>query len=717
MQNELMNEVDIVQSITHEQESPVRVGVVVCDCGNKISGVIDTQALCQHASKLPEVAYVFHEPYPCSKDGRERLRQAIVDQELNRVLVAGCSPRLVRSMFRAIGQSRNLARSFVNMANIREQCAYVHAADPSVANRKAAGLVEMGVARLATISAEQPRIERMVKSALLIGSDLSGLTVALSLADKGIPLTLVEHAGGFGAAIPDDMRKRTRQRTIAMGQMALEHPQIDVLFDAQVTEITGHPGDYTVHVQRAGETTAYNVGAIIVANAAQPKSLGNGQWFDRSRVKTQAEFETELDDAYIEKRPLDFDDIVMVFCAEESQRKMCTRVCCNIGIRQAIQAKELNPEANITVLFRELYLGGLGGSYEEEFVQARELGVTFFRYRSEFPPVIGDQSVDIHDTLTSEPIQIPFDRVVLTMPLIPQDNAPKLAALLGLPLDEVGFLAEARMRLRAGRFVEPGIYALGSAQQPADTDESLFQAYLTSSRVTRFLNQDAIRVETPAAQIDVDLCTGCGNCPHVCPTDAIKLERTDGVLSLTEIDKVRCFGCGNCVVVCPVKAISLPGWDSVEIPVQIQAALQSATFKEQGSKIIVLACEWSAYGAADLAGARNFPYPADVRIIRTNCSARFDPHHILWAFLNGADGVFLGACPSGECHYGSGNLYATERMQSLCKALEIYGVDPTRLRLEYISVDDGSRFAQLMNEFEVELNEIVTSSSDRLVSL
>jgi len=618
-------------------------------------------------------------------------------------------------MFRATGQSLNLARSFVNMANIREQCAYVHANEPRVANKKAAGLVEMGVARLARISAEQPRLERVVRSALLIGSDLRGLTVALSLADNGIPLTLAEHASGFGAATPDDLRKHTRQRTIDMGQLALAHPQIEVLFNAQVVEVTGHPGDYIVHVQGGGEIAQLNVGAIIVANAAQPKGLGNGQWFDRGRVKTQAEFEAELDEAFIEKRTLDFSDIVMVFCAEESQRKICTRVCCNIGIRQAIQAKELNPDANITILFRELYLGGLGGSYEEEFSQARELGVTFFRYRSEFPPVIGDQSVDIHDTLTGEPIHIPFDRVVLTMPLIPQDNAPKLAALLGLPLDDDGFLAEARMRLRPGRYAEPGIYALGSAQQPADTDESLFQAYLTSSRVIRFLNQDAIKIETPAAQIDADLCTGCGNCPHVCPMDAIKLERTDGILSLTEIDNVRCFGCGNCVVVCPVKAISLPGWDSVEIPVQIQAALQSSTFKGLGSKIIVLACEWSAYGAADLAGARNYHYPADVRIIRTNCSARFDPHHILWAFLNGADGLFLGACPAGECHYGSGNLYAQERMETLRNALAINGIDPGRLRLDFLSVDDGRKFAQLMNEFEGELGEIVHSSSDQAI--
>jgi len=396
---------------------------------------------------------------------------------------------------------------------------------------------------------------------------------------------------------------------------------------------------------------------------------------------------------------LTLNDIVMILCAEKSQLERCSRICCNIGIRQAIRAKQLNPNANVTVLFRELYLGGIGEAYEAEFMQARELGVTFFRYRRDRQPVIGSQMVDIIDTLTGEPIRIPFDRVVLTMPLIPQANAHTLAALLGLPLDDDGFLAEPRVRLRPGGYAEPGIYALGSSQQPADTDEALFQAYLTSSRVMRFLRQDSITVETPVAKIDATLCSGCGNCPQVCPVSAIKLEKRDGVLSLSQVDELRCFGCGNCVVVCPTKAITLPGWDDAVIPAQISAALQSRSFPPGAPKIIALACEWSAYAAADVAGAHHLSYPANVRIIRTNCSARFDPYHILWAFINGADGVFLGACPPGECHYGTGNIYAQERVVKIKTELAAHGVDPRRLHLEFLTVDEGAKFAQAMKDF------------------
>jgi heterodisulfide reductase subunit A len=706
------------QSAISDSQSPIRIGVVVCDCGKQIAGILDTEALCQRASSLPDVVCATREPYPCSKDGQARLLQAIHARDLNRVLVAGCSPRLMRDMFRRIGQGAGLARSFVNMANIREQCAYIHADQPATAYEKAAGLIEMGVARLATITAETPRSGRVVKSAMVIGSDLPGLTLATNLAEHGYRVTVIEHGSSFGETIPDDLLVRTRQQLIVKGQQVVEHPLIDVLFNARVVEMTGHPGDYTVRIQQGDQTLTCGIGAIIVANAAQPKTLGEDQWFDRARVKTQVEFEDEMDKATEPGNWLAVKDVVMIFCAEKSQLERCSRVCCNIGIRQAIRVKRLNPNANVTVLFRDLYLSGIGeaagGAPPSEtglVQQARQMGVTFFRYRRNKPPVIREQTVDIFDTLTGEPLRLPYDRVVLTMPLVPQDNTPSLAAILGLPLDEDGFLAEPRVRLRPGRYAEPGIYALGSAQQPADTDEALFQAYLTSARVERFLSQDSIRVETPVAKIDPSLCTGCGNCPQVCPMAAIRLEKRDGILSLSEVDELRCFGCGNCIVVCPSRAISLPGWDDAVIPAQIIAALHPTSIENYEPKIIALACEWSAYAAADVAGARHIgggpdapTYPPNVRIIRTNCSARFDPYHILWAFLNGADGVFLGACLPGDCHYGSGNLYAQERVENLKKELAANGFDPRRLRLEFLTVDDGKKFAETMTEFVEEMS-------------
>ena len=682
-------------------DTPLRVGVIVCDCGGKIADVLDTDSLCQDAGEIPEVVYTAHEAYPCSKDGQERLRQAITDQKLDRVLVAGCAPRLIEKLFRQ-AVAPVLDTAYLNVADVREQVAYVHSSDPAAVT-KASVLIEMGIAKLATTAPVPIHEGRVVKAALVIGSGLSALTVALNLAESEMRVILLEESGMLGGSSPS-LQERSRQIVAEKSEAILKHPMIDTLFNSRLVEVSGHPGDYEARIQQGDQTLTYSIGAMIVSNNAQVKTLGAAHWYDRSRVRTQAEFEIELQNSGVYGKRLESQDIVMIFCAEETQKYHCSRNCCNTGIRQAIRVKQLNPAANVTIFFRDLYLGGIGETYEAELMQARKLGVTFFRYRRGQKPVIGKDTVDVFDTLTGEPVRVPFDRVVLTMPLVPSEDTKTLASLLGLPQDEGGFLAEPRIRLRPGRYADPGLYVLGSVHQPADTAEALFQAYLAGARAIRFLSQESITLNTPIAAIDPAICTGCGNCPQVCPTVAIHMTKRESVLSLAKVDELRCIGCGNCVVVCPPKAISLPGWDNIEIPAQISAALQNR--QSGGPKIVALACEWSAFGAADMAGVRHLSYPADVRILRMNCSARFDPYHILWAFLNGADGVYLGACPPGECHYGVGNFYAAERFEKLKTELRAHGINARRLHLEYLTVDDGRKFAETVTKFEKEIRQI-----------
>jgi heterodisulfide reductase subunit A2 len=688
-------------------ESCPRVGVILCECGSMIKDGLDIEMLSHQTAHLPGVVYVHHEAYPCSKDGQDRLRQAVQEHGLERVLVAGCAPRLVEKVFVQALQSSHIEPGYLMIANIREQSTFVHMDDPQAAYRTAMSIIAMGVARLTVTHAAVPHLGRVKKAALVIGSSQIGLSAALALAERGAPVSVIESDLKTSEALSDLLASAPQYAGIR-AQMALNPPMINLLPNTSLVSVSGHPGDYEAWVRAGGQTTSISAGAIIVANVSRPKELGSDHWFDRTRVKTQTEFETELEQASQTGAQLKLDHIVMILCAEESQRTHCSRVCCNTGIRQAVRVKQLNPDASVTVLFRDLYLGGTVGPNEAELVQARKMGVTFFRYQYGSPPVIGDKTIDVQDPLTGEPVCIAYDRVVLSMPLIPIERSKTLAALLGLPQDEYGFLAEPRVRLRPGRYVDSGIYVLGSAQQPAETAEALFQAYLTSARALRFLNQDVLRVESPVAEIDANLCTGCGNCPQVCPVNAVTLQQGDGVLSLSTIDELRCIGCGNCVVVCPVKAISLAGWDNVEIPAQINAALDETYFRPGQPKILVLACEWSAYGAAEATGHKHISYPDTARVLRLNCSARFDPYHILWAFLNGADGVLLGACQPGECHYGMGNLYARERVEILQQELAQHGIDPRRLRLEFLRVQDGENFARIIKDFEHQVeNEMI----------
>ncbi len=703
-----MSENTSPQSESRNPGSEIRLGVIICECGDQIAGRLDVDSLQQRVSALPDVVYATRHVYPCSKDGQACLHQAIAEQSLDRVLIAGCTPRLVEKLFREAGQTAGLAKGCVEVVNIREHCAYIHAEDSQLATQKAATLIEMGAARLSSTSLPHVSSGRIVKAALVIGGSLGGLTAALALADSGFSVTLVEQAEQLGHSsfhLADQARVMLKGRIEATAR----HPRIHTLVNAHVIDVSGRPGDYEVSVVHDDQSTTLSIGAIIVASDEHPASLGTRRWFDRARVVTQAEFEAELRTAsssHVTEPPLH--DIVVILCAEESGDGRCSRLCCVAGIRQAIRAKQINPNANVTILFRDLYLGGSGDLHLDELEQARKLGVTFFRYRKDHPPTIGDKAVEMFDPLTAETLRVPFDRVVLSTPLEPPAWTGTLAALLHIPQDRYGFMIEPRVRLRPGRYTDDGVYILGGVHQPVDDVEALFQAYTTSSRAMRFLSQDGIHVETSIAEVDAAVCTGCGNCTPVCPTSAITLQKRDSVLSLATVEALRCIGCGDCVVACPTKAIKLPGWDDAAILAQISAALRAEDVgrSSHAQHIVVLACEWSAYAAADMAGARyrhkgdrRSASPPGVCIIRLPCSARFDPNHILWAFLNGADGVFLGACPPGECHYGDGNRDARKRIEALKDQLAEHGIDPNRLRLECLPGDDGEKFAQAITRF------------------
>lgn len=687
-----------------------RMGVLVCECGDEIAGVLDTNALCASAAVLPGVVLASCEAYPCSKDGLLRMQQAIEEKKLERVLVAGCTPRLVEKHFRDAALSAGLEPGAVDVVDIREHCAYVHADEPDASMQKAADLIAMGVSRLAATRKPFPHAHALLSSALIIGSGLSGLTIANSLANAGHHVTLVESALELGGT-SHTFQENAKDLIDGLIELVSTHSSIDVLLNSRLTQVTGPPGSYEVSITSSDQAKTLTVGAIVVATGAKPLPLDSSRHFDPLRVVTQARFAHELKGAATAGSDLVMQDVVLILSSEDGDEDYCSHLSSITGVRQAIQVKQLNPAADVTVLFRELYSAEENHHLGEKIQQAKELGVTFFRYRAETPPLVADKTVDIDDPLTDQPVRLPYDRVVLAMRLVPQDNSDTLAALLGLHQDKHGFMVEARTRLLPGRYSDTGIYVVGSAHQPVDTTDVLLQAYMTSSRLQRFLNQDSLSTSAPVAEIAQETCTGCGNCVQVCPVNAIQLIQKDGILSLAEVESLRCTGCGNCAVVCPVNAILIPGWDDLSIVTQINTAFSSSHTKDEAEgvvhppRILAFACEWSAYASADLAGTLRIPYSSDVRILRMNCSARFDPQHILWALLNNADGVLLGACHPGECHYGTGNLYADERVKVLKQQLADYGIDPRRVRLEFLAGDDGEGFVETITAFREDLGK------------
>jgi heterodisulfide reductase subunit A len=335
--------------------------------------------------------------------------------------------------------------------------------------------------------------------------------------------------------------------------------------------------------------------------------------YDGRRVVTQLEFERELRAIRIEAQATKVpSSVIMILCVGQRNQAIsyCSGVCCMGALKQALEIKTMNPQSAVTILFRDLYLMG-EDIYEEQVRRARQAGVTLIRYVPEAPPEPTENAVNVHDASTGVDHRLPYDRIVLASPLVPQPDASVVAHMLGIRQDKNGFFPEVRYRLRPGDYAERGIYVCGAAHCPTGWIETEFQAISAAFRALHHLRSGRLTSRALAADVDKNLCTGCGNCVEVCAFGAISMHSREGVLDSSHIDPLLCTGCGNCVVACPVKAISLPLNSDRQVLAQIDVALAGAA-QSTRLRVLALGCEWSSHAAAELAGVKKLSYPVEV---------------------------------------------------------------------------------------------------------
>ena len=552
-----------------------KIGVFVCHCGINIGGVVGVGDVVEYAKTLPGVAYAEENLYTCSQDTQEKIKKTITENGLNRVVVASCTPRTHEPLFRATLQEAGLNPYLFEMANIRDQCSWVHMHDHEAATAKSKDLVRMAIAKARLLEPLEKPVIKTTPTALVIGGGLSGMTSALEIADQGYQVHLVEKEPELGGNL-------RRIKYVAGGedpQAELEtvtarvrsHQKIKVHLDTTLAEVDGYIGNFeSTLLGLEGETRVKHGVAIIATGGSEYKPTE--YLYGNEGVMTQFELEEKLLGGYTP------DTVVMIQCVGSrcDERLYCSRVCCTGAVNNALKIKEVNPGADVYVLYKDMRTYGFK---EDIYREAADRGVMFIRYTDGEKPVVemdGGLKVSVTDPVLMERIVMRPDAVVLSAAVLPGADNEKLAGMFKVPLSKDGFFLEAHMKLRPVDFATDGVFLAGLAHGPKTLDECIGQASGAAARALTILSQPTIEVEGAIARVDEERCSGCRVCEHVCEFNAIEMvEDEEGRVRSHVVPEV-CKGCGVCVATCPSGAMVAGHFTDTEILSQVVAALEEA---------------------------------------------------------------------------------------------------------------------------------------------
>jgi len=615
--------------VESKNEKP-RIGVFVCHCGANIGGFVDVPSVAEYAKTLPDVVYSTDNLYTCAEDGLTAIREGIRKHNLNRVIVASCTPRTHAPLFQATCEGAGLNKYLFTFVNIREHCSWVHMKEKDRATEKARDLIRMGVARARLL---EPQLEEKVDvepTGLVIGGGVSGMTAAMSLAEMGFPVHLVEKEGELGGFVRNlnNLYVTDKPATDTIKPLVdkvTTHKNIKLHLNSTVKSVEGFIGNYEVVIApKGGEEIKSKVGTIVLATGALeyvPEGLyGYNQY---PNVVTLTEFEILCKKKTLPK----LKNVAFIQCvgSRGQDKSYCSRICCNVAIKNAINivdnydnmlglaekqgtvvekipveqkvpeeiierrrrrrgrdrgeegdAEEvrLGPSDKIDVTVFNRDVMSYGVEHELTYNKAREKRVKFVRYTTEHKPEVymeGNQLTVkyFHETLKLDRT-MPVDMVILATPLVGQPDAGELSQLLKVPLGQEGFFLEAHVKLRPVDFATDGIFVCGTCRGPADITECATQASAAASRAATPMAKGYVQAEALTSVVDENKCTGCGTCIQVCPYGALR--KNDK--GFAEVIVAACKGCGCCGATCPEGAITMTNYTDAQLLAEAKAALQ-----------------------------------------------------------------------------------------------------------------------------------------------
>lgn len=555
-----------------------RIGVFVCDCGENIGGAIDVAAVVEDAGKFPNVVHAEMTGHGCGSEALARMQATIQEKNLNRVVVGACSPRTHEALFQDTIRRAGLNKYLVEIANIRDQDAWVHAGAGELATAKAKQLVRMAAAGVAKSGPLKEHLLPMSKDVLVVGGGVSGMNAALEMADQGFKVVLAERNGRLGGLASvvrrtlegDDVQAYVGQLIEQVNQ----HEMIEVITNAIVVDHAGMPGKFTTGFQ-IGPRMYYRQiehGATVMATGA----LANRP--DQYLLDRHPAVLTQLDlDGFIEDSPAPIESwqtVVMIQCVGSRipENPNCSRICCQAAMKNALRLLDLNPDLQIFVLYRDMRTYGFS---EDAYIEARRRGVIFVRYQTDQLPEVaeaGDQvSVAFTDPVLGRQVEVTADRLVLSTGLKADDETTEdLSAIFHLDRTQDGQFLEEHVKLKPVDMSVPGFFVAGTAHSPRSIRESIAQAQATAARVQAMLAQDTINLGAVVARVEPEKCATCLACVRACPYNVPFINED----RYSEIDPAKCHGCGICAAECPAKAIQLACFEDEPILAKLEGLLE-----------------------------------------------------------------------------------------------------------------------------------------------
>ncbi len=562
-----------------------RLAVFVCHCGSNIGGVIDCERVAEYAARLNGVVFATDLMYTCSPDGLKTIKEAIEENNINRVVVASCTPRTHEPLFQETIRETGLNPYLFEMANIRDQCTWVHARLGAVTEEKARDLVRMAVGRARTIEPLATQTYVPNRTALVVGGGVAGMTAALSTANQGFGVHLIEKSDRLGGNLS---RIKSTVEGYSPSELAEQlvtevtnHEKITIYKNSTVSKCVGFVGNFKSNVvgtNNGSEPIEIEHGAVVIATGAAESRPVEYLYGQNSIVLTQWEIEERLerDPAFIKN----LNEVVMIQCvgSREPERMICSRVCCTEAIKNAMAVKRVNSKATVAILYRDIRTYGFKEDY---YNKAREMGILFFRYDLQAKPVVtqngsGKLEVRMKDLNSLLDLSFSPDLLGLSAAMIPPGDCEEVATAFKVPLNLECFFLEAHMKLRPVDFVSEGMFLCGICHGPKFIDESTSQAKAVAAKVVGILSREVLEISGVVSKVDPDKCAACLTCVRVCPYD-VPVINADGV---AEIEAAMCHGCGICASECPAKAIELAHYKDRQV-----IAKTSALFGE-GSELV-----------------------------------------------------------------------------------------------------------------------------------